>query len=77
MGAAGFVSCLFHDWFCTHFQIRANDLWVRETQSSQRRLGEGATTASQSAHRELEPTDPHQVYRLLCSHLRIMALIDQ
>ena len=42
------------------FKIRAHDLWLRETQSSQRRLGEGATTASQSAHRELAPTDPHQ-----------------
>ena len=40
------------------------------TQSSQRRLGEGAPTASQSAHRVLAPTYPHQVYRLVCSHLR-------
>ena len=39
------------------------------TQSSQRRLGEGAPTASQSAHRELAPTYPHQVYRLVCSHM--------
>ena len=39
-------------------------------QSSQRRLGEGARTACQSAHKELEPTYPHQVYRLECSHLR-------
>ena len=39
-------------------------------QSSQRRLGEGAPTASQSAHRELALTYPHQVYRLVCSHLR-------
>ena len=38
--------------------------------SSLRRLGEGAPTASQSAHRELTPTNPCQVYRLLCSHLR-------
>ena len=43
------------------------------TQSSQRRLGEGDPTASQSAHRQLAPTYPHQVYRLLCSHLRNMA----
>ena len=40
------------------------------TQSSQRRIGQGASTASQSAHRELAPTYPHQVYRLVCSHLR-------
>ena len=39
-------------------------------QSSQRRLGEGALTVSQSAQRELTPTYPHQVYRLVCSHLR-------
>ena len=36
-------------------------------QSNQRGLGEGAPTASQSAHRELAPTYPHQVYRLVCS----------
>ena len=42
-------------------------------QSSQRRLGEGVTTAGQSAHRELAPMDPHQVYHLLCFHVRIMA----
>ena len=41
-----------------HFQVRTLDLWLRETQISQRRLGEGVTTASQSAHRELAPTDP-------------------
>ena len=31
-----------------HFQIRArvHDRWLRETQSSQRRLGEGVTAAS-------------------------------
>ena len=39
-------------------------------QSSQRRLGEGAPTASQSAHRELAPTYPNRVHRLVCSHLR-------
>ena len=44
----------------------------------QRRLGEETTTASQSSHRELRPTDPHQVYHLLCSHLRVMASsVDQ
>ena len=48
-----------------------------ESQSSQRRLGEGATTAGQPAHRELAPTDPHQVYHLVCSHLRIMASVGQ
>ena len=39
----------------------------------QRRLGEEATTASQSSHRELTPTDAHQVYHLLRSHVRGMA----
>ena len=43
------------------------------TQSSQRLLGEGAPTVSQSAHRELAPTYPHQVYHLVYSHLRNMA----
>ena len=60
-----------------HFQIGAHDLWLRETQRSQRRLSEGATTVSQFAHRELAPTNPHQVYHLLCSHLRIMASVDR
>ena len=54
---------------------RLHDRRLRDTQSSQRRLVEGATTASQSAHRELAPTDPHQVYHL-CSHLRIVASVD-
>ena len=46
--------------------------------SSQRRLGEGAPTASQSAHRELVPTYPHQVYRFVCSCLRNLAsAVDQ
>ena len=72
LSAAGFrVFMIFH------FQIRVHDLWQRETQSSQRLLGEGVTTASQSAHRELALTDPHQVYHLLCSHLRIMASVGQ
>ena len=48
------------------------------TQSSQRRIGEGAPAASQSAHRELAPTYPRQVYRLVCSHLRSLAsAVDQ
>ena len=42
-------------------------------QSSQRRLGEGAPTASQSAYRDLVPTYPHQVHRIVCSHLRNLA----
>ena len=48
---------------------------ARDPDSSQRRLliGEVAPTVSQSAHRELAPTYPHQVYRLVCSHLRNMA----
>ena len=56
LGAVGFILCV--PCLIFHFQIRAHDLWLRETQSSQRRLGEGATTASQSAHRKLAPTDP-------------------
>ena len=55
---------------------RLHDRRLRDTQSSQRRLVEGATTASQSAHRDLVPTYPHQVYHLLCSHLRYVALVD-
>ena len=43
---------------------------ARDPDSSQRRVGEGAPTVSQSVHRELAPTYPHQVYRLVCSHLR-------
>ena len=42
---------------------------ARDPDSNHRRLGEGAPTVSQSAHRELAPTYPHQVYRLVCSHL--------
>ena len=51
---------------------------ISYTQSSQRRLGEGARTASQSVHRELAPTYPHRVYRLVCFPLRNMASsVDQ
>ena len=46
---------------------------ARDPDSSQRRLGEGAPTVSQSAHRELAPTYPHQVYRLVRSHVRNVA----
>ena len=59
------------------FSNRAHDLWLREIQSSERRLGEGATTGRQSAHRTLAPTDPPQVDQLLCSHLRVIASVDQ
>ena len=54
--------------FCLVFQVTIfSSSYI---QSSQRRLGEGAPTASQSAHRELAPTNPHQVYRLVCSDVR-------
>ena len=43
------------------------------SQRSQRRLGEGAPTARQSARRELAPTYPPEVYRLICSLLINMA----
>ena len=56
LGAARFR--VFHD---LARQIQTYELWLRETQSSQRRLGEGATTARQPAHRILAPTGPHQV----------------
>ena len=40
--------------------------------------GEEDSTASQSAHRELAPTNPRQVYRLVCSLLRKLAsAVDQ
>ena len=56
------------------FQIHS----FTQSQSSQRGLGKEDATASQSAHRELAPTYPHQVYRLVCSHLRNLAsAVDQ
>ena len=55
-----------------HFLIHSN------TQSSQRRIGVGAPPASHSANKELPPTDPHQVYRLVCSQLRnLSSAVDQ
>ena len=57
-----------------HFQIQSQT----QSQSSHRGLGEEDPTASQSAHRELAPTYPHQVYRLVWSHLRNLAsAVDQ
>ena len=44
---------------------RVHDRCLREIQSSHRRLGEGATT-DQSAHRQLVPIYPHNVYHLFC-----------
>ena len=61
-----------------HIRARVHDRWLRETLSSQRRPSEGTPTASQSSHRDLAPTYPHQVRRLLCSHLRnIASSVDQ
>ena len=71
-------SCFSGNYSFKFVHARVHDRWLRQTQSSQRRLDEGATTASQSSHRELVPTYPHQVYHLLCSHLRNMASsVDQ
>ena len=61
-GGSGFFRA-FHEFAFSNSYI----------QSSQHRIGEGAPTASQSAHRELAPTYPHHVYRSVCSHLRNMA----
>ena len=60
LSGADFFSVLLYEFAFSNSYI----------QSSQRRLGEGAPTASQSAHGELEPTYPHHVYRLVCSHMR-------
>ena len=76
LGGAGFFRD-FHEFAFSNSYTHVYTTAGRETQS-QRRLGEGATIASQSAHRELVPTYPHQVYHLLCFHLRNMALsVDQ
>ena len=55
LGGAFFFPCFFHEFAFSNSYI----------QSSQRRLGEGAPTASQSAHREHAHTYPHQVSRLV------------
>ena len=60
LGGADFFPVLFHESAFSNSYI----------QSSQRRLGEGAPTAGQSSHKELAPTYLHQMYRLVCSHLR-------
>ena len=73
LGAAKFR--VFHGFAFSNSYTQP--LAARDPERSQRRLGEGATTASQSVHRELVPIDPQEVYHLLCSHLRIMASVDQ
>ena len=60
LGGADFFPCFSHEFAFSNSNI----------QISQRRLGEGAPTASQSARRELAPTYTYQAYRLVCSHLR-------
>ena len=68
LGGAFFFPCFFHEFAFSNSYI----------QSSQRRLGEGAPTASQSARTDLAPTYTHQVYRLVCSHLRhLSSAVDQ
>ena len=52
-----------------HFQIHSET----QSQNTQRGLGEEDPTDSQSAHRELAPTYPNQVYRLVCFHLKNLA----
>ena len=79
-GGAGFFLVFAVITFFFNFRARVHDRWPRDPDSSQRRLGEGAPTVSQSVHRELAPTYLHQVYCLWCSHLRNMAchqLVDQ
>ena len=51
--------------------------FVDPVSERQRGLGEEDPTASQSAHRELAPTYPHQAYRLVCSHLRNLATASE
>ena len=68
LGGADFFSVFFHEFAFSNSYI----------QSSQRGLGEGDPTASQSAHGKLAPTYHQQVYRLVCSHLRNSASpVDQ
>ena len=73
-GGAGFSRAL-HE-FAFHIRARViHDHWLQESQSSQQVVGQGVPTASQSAHRELASTYPHEVYRLVCPHLRNLSLI--
>ena len=66
--------CVFDEaGFFSILTTSTQPMAARDPDSSQRGLGEGAPTVSQSAHRELAPTYPHQVYRLVCSHLRNLA----
>ena len=71
-----FPCCSGNHFFFSNSCTSTRPLASRDPDSSQRRLREGAPTVSQSAHRELAPTDPHQVYCLVCSHLRNMASSD-
>ena len=74
--AVDFVVCFV--WGGIFLVLQVTTFSNSYTQSSQRRLGEGVPTASKSARIELAPTYPHQVYRLVCSHLRNLAsAVDQ
>ena len=69
VGGAGFFRA-FHEF-------AFSNLFVDPEQPASNRR-KGAPTASQYAHSELAPTYPHQVYRLVCSHLRNLAsAVDQ
>ena len=77
--SGGMFSCFSGNHFSFSISCTsARPLTARHPYRSQRRLREGAPTVTQSAHRELAPTYPHKVYRLVCSHLRNMASsVDQ
>ena len=74
--AVGFAVCFgWGGFFRSFHEFAFSNSYI---QSSQRQVGEWAPTASQSAHREHALTYPHQVYRLVCSHLRNLAsAVDQ
>ena len=75
-GGAGFIvvfQVLNNHIFFSNSCTSTRPLAATDPDSSQRRLGQGAPTGSQSTHPELSPTSPHQVYRLVCSHLGNMA----
>ena len=77
-GTPGFSGFSGNHFFFFNLCTSTRPMAARDPDSGQRRLGEGAPTASHSAHRQLALTYPHQVYHLVCSHLRNMApAVDQ
>ena len=77
MGTAGFISCFHYQVCFSIFKLVHTTSGCERPRAVNVNSVKGLITVSQSAHRELAPIDPHQVFHLVRSHLAIMTSIYQ